>query len=167
VDAGKGEAIARLMEWFNTDGYYLTAFGEEGKHWHREGNKIVAEQSDEARIAKQLSGWAVRGSEEELRGRYDQTTEQPNGQTVVVWEIEQRAQQYPKYDITDFAAFPPAPSDKAGDLLRLKAEGELQFATGQRPFTEWDAYVQSLKAAGLDEWQARAQQRAEELGVLK
>jgi hypothetical protein len=51
----------------------------------------------------------------------------------VVWDIEQRAQKYPKTDITQFAALPPAPSDRGADLVRLWAEGELQFATGQRP----------------------------------
>ena len=30
ADAGKGEAIARLLEWMATDGYYLLGFGEEG-----------------------------------------------------------------------------------------------------------------------------------------
>jgi hypothetical protein len=39
--------------------------------------------------------------------------------------------------------------------------------TGQRPLSEWDAYVQSMKAAGLDEWQAQAEARAKEAGLLK
>lgn len=167
IDQGKGEAIARFMEWLNTDGYYLTAFGEEGKHWRREGNKIVAEQTDEARILRALAGWAYKGSEEELRARYDQTTTHKNGQVVDVWAIMTRAQAFPKVDVTDFAALPPAPPGQAADIQRLKAEGELQFATGQRPFSEWDAYVAALESAGVAEWRAQAEQRAREIGLLK
>ncbi|HEU4324291.1 MAG TPA: extracellular solute-binding protein [Roseiflexaceae bacterium] len=166
IDQGKGEAIARLMEWLNTDGYYLVAFGEEGVNWTREGEKIVQIQDDPSKIARAWT-WANKGSEAELRARYDQTTLQANGQEIAVWEIEQRAQDYPKVDVTQFAALPPAPVDKAADLQRLRAEGELQFVTGQRPFTEWDAYVQSLRDAGLEQWQAEAEQRARELGILK
>jgi putative aldouronate transport system substrate-binding protein len=33
ADAGKGEAIARLLEWMATDGYYLLGFGEEGVNY--------------------------------------------------------------------------------------------------------------------------------------
>jgi putative aldouronate transport system substrate-binding protein len=167
IDAGKAEAIGKLMEWLNTDGYYLVAFGEEGVNWNREGEKLVQVQDDPSRIVRAWTGWATKGSEVELRARYEQVNENPNGQTIEVWPIEQRAQDFPKTDITQFAALPPAPADKAADLLRLKAEGELQFATGQRPFEEWDAYVESLKAAGLDEWQAAAEARAKELGIIK
>lgn len=102
-----------------------------------------------------------------MRARYDQTTTYPNGQTIPVWEIVERAGKNAKFDITDYAVLPPAPSDKAGDLTRLRAEAELQFVTGQRPFSEWDAYVKSLKAAGLDQWQADAEKRAKEVGLLK
>jgi len=167
IDQGKAEAVGRLMEWLNTDGYYLVAFGEEGKNWHREGDKIVQNQDDPSKIARAWTGWATKGSEVELRARYDQTNENPNGQKIAVWDVEQRAVNNPKTDVTQFAALPPAPSDKAADLVRLRNEAELQFATGQRPFSEWDAYVQSLKAAGLDEWQTQAEQRAKELGITQ
>jgi putative aldouronate transport system substrate-binding protein len=166
IDQGKGDAIALLMEWLNTDGYYLVAFGEEGKNWTREGEKIVQIQDDPSKIVRAWT-WANKGSEVELRARYDQTTEQPNGQTIVVWDIEQRAQQYPKVDVTDFAAMPAAPAAYAADLARLKAEGELAFVTGQRAPEEWDAYVESLNAAGLADWKSLAEQRARELGILK
>ena len=167
VEQGKGEAIALLLEWLTTDGYYWTTYGDEGKHWRREGDKIIAEVTDEARIVQAWKAWSIKGSEEELRARYDVTTEHPNGQTVDVWEIEQRAQQNPKVDITDFAALPPAPAAQAADLARLRAEGELAFANGQRPFSEWDAYVESLNNAGLNDWRTQAETVARESGLLK
>ena len=68
---------------------------------------------------------------------------------------------------TDFAVLPPAPADKSADLTRIIAEGELRFATGQRPFSEWDAYVKSVQAAGLNDWQAQAEKRGKEAGLLK
>jgi putative aldouronate transport system substrate-binding protein len=167
ADAGKGEAIAKFLEWINGPGYLLTSFGEEGTMWKREGGKIVPDQKNEFRIVRALSGWSLKGSEEELRARYDQTNTFPNGQTIAVWDIVQRAAKNPKVDITDLQVLPPAPPAQASDLSRLRAEAELQFATGQRPFSEWDAYVQSLKAAGVDEWQQQAEARAREAGLLK
>jgi len=167
VDAGKGEAIAKFMEWLNGPGYLLTSFGEEGTMWKREGGKIVPDQKNEFRIVRALSGWSLKGSEEELRARYDQTNKFPNNTTIAVWDIVQRAQQNPKVDVTDLQVLPPPPAAQAADLSRIRAEAELQFATGQRPLSEWDAYVQSLQAAGLTDWQAQAEARGKETGLLK
>jgi putative aldouronate transport system substrate-binding protein len=167
VQAGKGEAIARLMEWFNNDGHFLVLYGEEGKMWKREGEKVILDQNNEYRIARALAPYGYRGAPEENRTIFDQTATYPNGETVAVWPIVERAEKVAKYDITDFAVLPPAPADRAGDITRLRAEGELQFMTGQRPFSQWDAYVQSLKAAGVDAWQTAAEARAKEAGLLK
>ena len=165
--AGKGEAIARFLEWLNGPGYLLTTFGEEGKMWKREGDKITVDQANDFRIVRALSAWSVKGSEEELRSRYDQTTSYPNGENIAVWDILQRAQKIAKVDTTDLAVLPPAPSAQAADITRLQAEGEFQFVTGQRPFSQWDAYVQSLKAAGVDAWQQAAEAKAKEAGLIK
>jgi putative aldouronate transport system substrate-binding protein len=167
VDDGKGEAIAKFMEWLNGPGYLLTSFGEEGTMWKREGGKIVPDQKNEFRIVRALSGWSLKGSEEELRARYDQTNKFPNNTTIAVWDIVQRAQQHPKVDVTDLQVLPPPPAAQAADLSRIRAEAELQFATGQRPLSEWDAYVQSLQSAGLTDWQAQAEARGKEAGLLK
>lgn len=167
VDAGKGEAIAKFMEWINTDGYYLSTFGEEGTMWKREGDKIVVDQANDFRIVRALQAWTVKGTEEEMRARYDQTNTFANGQTIAVWDIVGRAEQNPKYDITEFAVLPPPPAAQASDLSRIRAEAELAFATGTRPIAEWDAYVESLRAAGLNEWQTQAEARAKETGLLK
>jgi putative aldouronate transport system substrate-binding protein len=155
------------MEWLNTDGYLLTTFGEEGKMWKRENGLIVVDQANDFRIVRALSAWSIKGSEEELRTRYDQTTSYPNGEKIAVWDIEQRAQNNPKTDITDFAVLPTAPADKSADLTRIIAEGEFGFASGQRPISDWDNYVQSVKAAGLNDWQAAADKRAKEAGLIK
>jgi putative aldouronate transport system substrate-binding protein len=42
VDAGKGEAIARLLEWMATDGYYLLGFGEEGVNFIIDANGNIS-----------------------------------------------------------------------------------------------------------------------------
>ncbi|MCW5879401.1 MAG: extracellular solute-binding protein [Anaerolineae bacterium] len=111
ADQGKGEAIARLMEWINGPGYLLTIHGVEGQMWKREGGKIVVDQSNDFRIVRALSAWAAKGSDEELRARYDQTTTFKNGQTIPIWDVLERAQKNPKVDITDLAVLPPAPAE--------------------------------------------------------
>src|SRR5207253_2743436 len=91
-----------------------------------------------------------------------------DGSTLDVFnDVLQRAAKLPKTDITPFAPLPPVPAERSADYTRTANEGAFQFAAGQRPFSEWDNYVQSVRAAGLDEWVAAAQQRGTEVGLLK
>jgi putative aldouronate transport system substrate-binding protein len=173
AQAGKGEAIARLLEWINGPGYLLTAFGQEGTNWTRDkaGNiamvKATATEVDRDHTASQLAIWAYKGSVAEFGTRYGTTTSYPNGQTVAVYPVLQRAQQWPKTDISSFAALPPPPPDKVADLTRTMASGELQFVLGQRPFSDWPNYVSTLASEGLNEWTAQATTMAQHLGLLK
>jgi putative aldouronate transport system substrate-binding protein len=117
---------------------------------------------------RQLAGWAYKGTDEELRSRYSGTTVQGDGSTLDIFnDVLQRAGRLPKTDITPFAPLPPVPAERSADYTRTANEGAFQFATGQRPFSEWGNYVQSVRATGLDEWLAAAQQRGVEVGLLK
>ena len=167
AQAGKGEAIARFMEWTNNEGHFLVLYGVEGEMFKREGEKVVLDQKNDYRIVRALANYGYRGAPEENKTIFDQTGTYPNGETVAVWPIVERAEKVAKVDTTDLAVLPPPPSDKAGDLNRLRYESELRFMTGQKPFSEWDAYVKQLQAAGLNEWQAAAEKRAKEAGLLK
>jgi putative aldouronate transport system substrate-binding protein len=117
---------------------------------------------------RQLAGWAYKGTDDEYRSRYTGTTLQGDGTTLDVFtDVLQRAAKLPKTDITAFAPLPPPPAERSADYTRTVNEGAFQFATGQRPIADWDAYVQATRAAGLDDWVVAATKRATEVGLLK
>jgi putative aldouronate transport system substrate-binding protein len=169
VDAGKGEAIARLMDWIDGPGYMLTAYGREGESYTRDASGAIMQILEPRAVPfRQLAGWAYKGTDEEFRSRYSGTTVQGDGSTLDVFtDVLQRAAKLPKIDITPFAPLPPVPAERSADYTRTANEGAFQLASGQRPLSEWDNYVQSVRAAGLDEWVTAAQQRGTEVGLLK
>lgn len=168
ADAGKGEAIARLLEWLATDGYYLSAYGQEGLCWERgEDGGISQDNENTCRTLKQLAAWAYGGSPEELLARYATVTEHVNGQTIDVGAIVERSETYPRVDTTAFAVIPPPSPVVAADLQRTVAENQLQLVLGQKPFAEWDQYVATLEGIGLGQYVAEANQIAAENGMLE
>lgn len=171
ADASKGEAIARLMEWMNGPGYYLTTYGEEGKDkgWYRDASGNLIQNLTPSYLPNvQLSNWSAKGTPEEWGVRYAGTTKQGDGSTLdIPKDVLQRALNLPKVDITQFASLPPAPAETAADLTRTINQGAFQFATGQKPFSEWDTYVKSVKTTGQDEWMKLAEKRAREIGLIK
>jgi len=171
ADGGKGEAVARLLEWLNGPGYYITGFGAEGSTWHREGGKVVPgpkpSLSADNLTFIQLGSWTYKGTDEEFHLRFDNVTTYPNGQTVDVVALLDRTRKLAFTDITQFGVLPPPPADKAADLLRTIAQDNLAFASGQKPFTDWDAHVKTVKSVGLDDWQKLADKRARDVGLIK
>ena len=168
IDAGKGEAIARLFEWLGSDGYYLTAYGPEGECWSRGENGIIQQNDeDSCRQRRALAAWAYKGSDEEYRSRYATVTEQSNGQTVDVGKILERSYQYPRTDVTKFAVIPPAAPVVAADMQRFTAENELQFALGQKSLDTWDDYVTTLNGVGLEQYVSEANTAAQATGLTQ
>lgn len=169
AEAGKGQAIARLLDWIDGPGYLLTAYGREGESYTRDASGAIQQILEPKAVPfRQLAGWAYKGSDEEFRSRYSGTTVQGDGSKLDVFtDVLQRAARLPKTDITQFAPLPPVPAARSADYTRTANEGAFQFASGQRPASEWDTYVQAVRAAGLDDWVAAAQQRATEVGIGK
>lgn len=164
---GKGEAAARLFEWFATAGYERTAFGLEGTNYTKNPDGSITQDTGlESVQNRQLCPFAYVGSETEFNARYAEVTEHANGQTVNVPEILAQAQQLPRVDLTQFAALPPPPAEISADFLRLRAEGEFAFATGQRPFEEWGTHVEQLNRVGLPIWVEAATARGRETGLI-
>jgi putative aldouronate transport system substrate-binding protein len=174
VDAGKGEAVARLLEWIDGPGYELTLFGEEGqgKGYTRDASgkiDVASVNNTQAYIVyRQLAGWGVKGTPEEWAIRYAGTTKQGGGATLdVPKDVLQRAADLPKVETTQFAPLPPAPPEVSADLVRTVNEGAFQFMNGQRPLTEWDNYVKAVNSAGQTDYNKQAAQRAKDIGLIK
>ncbi len=167
ADAGKGEAAARLFEWFATGGYERTAFGLEGTNYQKNPDGTITQDTSlESVQNRQLCPFAYVGSDTEFNARYAEVTQHTNGQTVNVPEILAQAQQLPKVDLTQFAPLPPPPAEISADFTRLRAEGEFAFANGQRSFEEWGSYVEELNGVGLPTWVEAASERAREIGLI-
>lgn len=169
AEAGKGEAVARLLEWMNGPGYLLTVFGEEGVGYTKGADgTIVPETNNELLTVRQMSRWAQKGSEDEWLTRYNQDVTQGDGSTYNVFtDVLQRVYSLPFVEVTQFAPLPAMPGDLAADLTRTMAEGEFQFVSGERPFEEWDSYVETVRAAGMDAWREAATTRAKEIGLIQ
>lgn len=174
VDAGKGEAVARLLEWINGPGYELTVFGEEGqgKGYTRDANgkiDVASINNTQAYIVfRQLTSWGIKGGQDEWAIRYAGTTKQGGGVTLdVPKDVLQRAADLPKVDTTQFAPLPPAPPEVSADLIRTINEGAFQFMNGQKPISDWDNYVKAVNSAGQDQYTKQAVQRAKDIGLIK
>jgi len=176
VDAGKGEAIARLLEWVATDGYFLMGFGEEGKNYIIDENGDISTEgldpleaytAPERQPFTQMRNQLVfYNSEQEIRARYP-SYETINGRTMEPMTFLQFFQSQPWTDGRAVQAIlPPA---NAADLDRFYDEGMLQFVLGQKELTEesWAEYLAGLDALGAVEWEAAAKQALIDAGLLK
>lgn len=166
-EEGKGEAIARLLEWIHTDGYLPTAYGRDGIDFTRnEDGSLLHNPAKESLPYRQLIGWGYKGAEGELFARYGQDNEFANGEIISVFDVLQEIADSPYKDVTEFTALPPVPPEVAADLTRTIAQGEFDFATGRREPSEWDAHVETVNNVGMETWIDTASERAQELGLL-
>jgi putative aldouronate transport system substrate-binding protein len=176
ADEGKGEAIASLLEWMATDGYYLLGFGEEGKNFIiDEGGNISTEGLDpvEAYTAPERQPFTQMrnqlvfyNSEQEIVARYP-TYETLNGRLMEPMKFLQFFQEQPWTDGRGIQVIlPPA---NAADFDRFYNEGILQFVLGQKELNEetWAEYLAGLDALGAADYEASAKQALMDAGLLK
>ena len=176
VEAGKGEAIARLLEWMATDGYYLLGFGEEGVNFiiDADGNistkgldpaqaYTAAERQPYTQMRNQLVFY---NSEQEIAARYP-TYNTSNGRLMDPMKFLSFFQSQPWVDGRGIQVIlPPA---NAADFDRYYSEGMLQFVLGQKELndTTWAEYLAGLDAVGAAEYEASAKQNLIDAGLLK
>ncbi len=176
ADAGKGEAIARLLEWMATDGYYLLGFGEEGVNFilDEDGNFSVegldpaqAYNSPERQPFTQMRNQLIfYNSPAEINARYP-TYQTVNGRTMEPMKFLRFFQEQPWVDGRAELII-PAPAN-AADFDRFYSEGMIQFILGQKELNEdtWAEYLAGLDNLGAQEHEATAKQILEEAGLLK
>lgn len=176
ADAGKGEAIARLLEWMATDGYYLLGFGEEGINYiiDADGN-ISTEGLDETQaytaperqpFTQMRNQLIFYNSEQEIMARYP-TYQTANGRTMYPMDFLGFFQSQPWVDGRGIQVI--LPPDNAADFDRFYSEGLLQFVLGQVELNDdnWAAYVAGLDSLGAVEYEASAKQGLIDAGLLE
>lgn len=176
ADAGKAEAIARLLEWMATDGYYLLGFGEEGVNFIIDdtGNistegldptqaYTAAERQPFTQMRNQLVFY---NSEQEIVARYP-SYNTINGRLMEPMTFLAFFQSQPWVDGRGVQVIlPPA---NAADFDRFYSEGMLQFVLGQKELNAdtWAEYLAGLDSLGASEYEAAAKQALIDAGLLK
>lgn len=173
IDEGKGDAIAKLLEWFNSgEGYELASFGEEGRNYEKDSSgKITTENvelpytSEEGRVYVQVRNMALNGSPEELELRYPPHTT-ANGRTIDPMSILNRVWELDWIDAT--STYVVEPSSNQTDINRFINENIVQFATGQKELNNstWNEFIGQLDGLGVGDWEAAANELLKEKGFL-
>ena len=142
IDEGKGEAIARFMEWSHNEGYMLLSFGEEGVNYNiaddgsilTEGiEPTMAHDAKESQPILQLANFSYTGTEPELAARYA-AFQTNDGRTIDPLEFYMAAFNSPNWDVTPTQVVKPAPNQ--ADIDRYIAENVIQFILGQKDLTD-------------------------------
>jgi putative aldouronate transport system substrate-binding protein len=173
MSAGKGPAIAKLLEWTNSgDGYYLTGFGQKGVNYNldTQGNIVTTGVSTPFTAAAaqpfiQIRNLSLNNSPSELTARYP-SYQTKSGRTVVPLQILQTFGNMPWVDGTREGAIQPAANQ--ADINRYIQEGLVQFVTGQKPLTtsSWSTYIQGLDGLGVADWEASALKNLQDKNLL-
>jgi putative aldouronate transport system substrate-binding protein len=175
ADAGKGPAIARLLEWMSSDeGYYLLGWGEEGLNYMLDQNGVPvtdglpddskAFSKPEMQPNTQLRNMVYYNGEVELLARYPTYKAAVSGKTMSAYTVLVDMQARPWTPNIGADAL-PAPST---DLQRFYEQGVAEFLTGQRALTPqaWTAWVAEFDRLGGVNWEQDALAVAEAQGYL-
>ena len=176
ADAGKGDAIARLLEWMATDGYYLLGFGEEGVNFIIDANGNISTEgldpaqaytSQERQPYTQMRNQLVfYNSPQEIAARYP-TYNTINGRLMEPMKFLEFFQSQPWVDGRGIQVI--LPPENAADFDRFYSEGILQFVLGQKELndTTWAEYLAGLDAIGAAEYEATAKQNLIDAGLIE
>jgi putative aldouronate transport system substrate-binding protein len=176
ADEGKTEAIANLLEWIATDGYYLLGFGEEGVNYIIDANgnistegldPVEAYTAPERQPFTQMRNQLVfYNSEQEIIARYPEY-KTINGRTMQPMSFLGFFQKEPWVDGRGIQVIlPPA---NAADFDRFYTEGLIKFVLGQEELNDdtWAEYLAGLDSLGATEYEAAAKQALTDAGLLK
>ncbi|MDR2484247.1 MAG: extracellular solute-binding protein [Treponema sp.] len=176
VQAGKGPAIARLLEWMSSDeGYYLLGWGEEGVNYviGPDGAPTATGLSDESKgftqpdiqTITQLRNMVFYNSPVELIARYPTYKAPVSGRTMSALTVLEDMQKRP-WTANVGADALPAPN---ADLKRFYEQGVVEFLTGKRTLDQnsWTAWVAEFDRIGGLDWEKAGIAAAEASGYIK
>jgi putative aldouronate transport system substrate-binding protein len=176
IDAGKGPAIARLLEWMaSEEGYYLLGFGVEGENYIKDDKGFVTTADIPAELAwtskemqplTQLANMVYIFTPVEMEARY------PAYKTANGRDMDPKAY-YAEFLTKPFTQSTGAsvinPPSNAADFIRFYSEGIVQFVLGQKTLDEaaWTEYLAGLDGLGAKELEASAKEDLIKTGFLK
>lgn len=174
--AGKGPAIAKLLEWMASDeGYYLLGWGKEGVNFVFDANGVptVKGLPDESKgFSKpeiqpltQLRNLVFYNGDIELKSRYPTYKTATSGKTMSALTVLRDMQKRP-WTPAIGADTLPAPS---ADLKRFYEQGVVEFVIGARPLTKenWASWLSEFDRLGGAEWEKAGVSQAAAAGYLK
>lgn len=178
ADAGKGEAIARLLEWMSKPdgGYYLLGFGQEGVNFKLDADGNVttdgidpakAWTAPEMQPFTQLRNQLIYyNTPAEIKARYP-SYKTTNGRAMDPLEFLNFFQSQPWVDGRGVQVI--LPPSNAADFTRFYNEGLIQFALGQKPLNDqtWSEYLAGLDGLGAKDYEASAKKALTDAGLLK
>lgn len=174
IRAGKGPAIARMLEWMSSDGYYSVGWGEEGVNFvfSEDGIPTVEGLSDpskgfskpEIQPLLQLKGLAYYWGDAELISRYPEytTAVSKKKMSALVTLREMQAKPWIKQSGIDLMPLPNS------DLKRFYEQSVVEFIRGNRELTQdaWNKFLKEFDAMGGKDWEEAGIKTATELGLL-
>ena len=176
MKAGKGPAIARLLDWMSSDeGYFLLGWGEEGVNFvfDEDGVPSTAGIPDptkgftlpEMQVYTQLRNMVYYNSEVELLARYPTYHAPTSGRTMSALTVLRDMQERPWTANVGGDAL-PAPN---ADLKRFYEQGVIEFLTGRRQLTRenWNAWLAEFERLGGEAWDKEGIEAAAEAGYLR
>jgi putative aldouronate transport system substrate-binding protein len=178
ADAGKGEAIARLLEWMSDPegGYYLLGFGEKGVNFELDADgNVTTEGIDPAKAwtAPEMQPFTQLRNQliyyntpAEIKARY------PSYQTAAGRDMDPIGfltffQNQPWVDGRGVQVI--LPPSNAADFTRYYNEGLIAFVLGQKELTDdsWAEFLSGLDGLGAADYEASAKESLTGAGLLK
>ncbi|MDR2537635.1 MAG: extracellular solute-binding protein [Treponema sp.] len=176
MQAGKGPAIAKLLEWMSSDeGYYLLGWGEKGVNYNLgpDGSPTVEGLPDpskgytrpEMQPLTQLRNIVYYNGEIELLSRYPTYKAPTSGKTMSALTVLQDMQSRPWTPNIGGDTLPPA----GNDLQRFLQQGVVEFVLGQRPLTRdtWRTWVSNFDSMGGLNWEKSGIEAAKAAGYIQ
>ncbi|HSD83777.1 MAG TPA: extracellular solute-binding protein [Anaerolineae bacterium] len=175
-DAGKGEAIARLLEWMESDeGYYLIGFGTEGVNFKKDAQGFVTTKDIDPEKAytnksqqplTQLRNMVFNNNEIEMKARYV-AYKTAKGRTMDPLKYLEEFRAQPWTEATAWSIINPPPG--GADFTRFYSENLVKFALGQQPLNEqtWADFLSGLDGLGAKDYETEAKATLQSSGFLK
>lgn len=179
MDAGKGPAIARLLEWMATpEGYYLLGFGVEGVNYKLDKDGVVTTEG----LPDPKQAWTDPSTQsltqmrnqliyindpKEVQARYP-SSKSSNGRTISQMAFYQAFSTQPWLNSIPGQII-LAPSNRA-DLQRYYNENFQAFALGTKPLNDqtWSDFLKGLDAnVNAAKWEGDTKKLLQDAGVLK
>jgi putative aldouronate transport system substrate-binding protein len=179
MDAGKGPAIAKLLEWMaSPEGYYLLGFGVEGVNYKLDKDGIVtteglADPKQAWTDASQQANTQMRNQliyvndPKEVQARYPSSVSK-NGRTISQMAFYQFFSTQPWLDSAQGQLI-VNPTNRA-DLQRYYNENFQAFALGTKPLNDqtWADFLKGLdNNVSASKWEADTKKLLQDAGVLK